>query len=136
MTCSFPGKWVHLAMVMTEDSGTLTTKLYVNGHLDKTQITSNAPLGKPIGQSFKGIVLGNDVDGDQINDPLQFANAQIAGLYMFNRKLSHEEIQSTHRHQGVPARGRILSWEEFAYGSAVEGDAPDVTKIAYPKDLY
>ena len=122
-------------MVMTEDSDTLTTKLYVNGQLDKTQITNNAPLGKPIGQSFKGIVLGNDVDGDQIDNPLQFADAQIAGFNMFNRKLSHEEIQNAHRHQGAPVRGRIVSWEEFAYGSAVEGDTSDVTKIAYPKDL-
>ena len=109
----FKDKWTHIGFVLAEDQhGVLTTKCYINGKFAQVE-TTNHRLGKPPTESFNGFVLGNDVDGDEINNPNQFADAQMAELYMYNRALTDDEIVSAYRHK-TPVEDRIISWEEFS----------------------
>ena len=128
----FKGKWTHIGFVFNEDqNGELTSKGYVNGKLVKSTKISHQ-LGKPSNEFYKGIVLGNDVDYTEINDPNQFANAEMSELYMYNRVLTDDEIMSAFHHK-APVKGRIISWEEFS--TTLDGKT-DVSIKTYPKELF
>ena len=76
--------------------------------------------------------MGNDVDYTEINDPNQFANAEMSELYMYNRVLTDDEIMSAFHHK-APVEGRIISWEEFS--TTLDGKT-DVSIKPYPKELF
>ena len=127
----FKTKWTHIGFALSEDqSGVLTIKCYINGKLVKIE-TKNHRLGKPSNVAYQGLVLGNDVDKAEINNPNQFADAQIAELYMYNRVLTNDEIVSAYHHK-APVEDRIVSWEEFS--TALDGKT-DVHIKPYPKEL-
>ena len=128
----FKGKWTHVGFVFNEDqNGELTSKGYINGKLVKsTKIIHQ--LGKPSNEFYKGIALGNDIDGADINDPNQFADAEMSELYMYNRVLTNDEIMSAFYHK-APVEGRIISWEEFS--TKLDGKT-DVSIKPYPKELF
>ena len=127
----FKTKWAHIGFAFREDqNGVLTSKCYINGKLVKIE-TKNHQLGKPSNVAYQGFVLGNDVDDAEINDPNEFADAQIAELYMYNRVLAEDEIVSAYHHK-APVEDRIVSWEEFS--TTLDGKT-DVHIKPYPKEL-
>ena len=118
-------------IVFNEDeNGDLTSKGYVNGKLVKSTKIKHR-LGKPSNGFYKGIVLGYDVDYAYINDPNQFADAEMSELYMYNRVLTDDEIMSAFHHK-APVEGRIISWEEFS--TTLDGKT-DVSIKPYPNEL-
>ena len=125
-------KWTHAGFVFNEDqNGELTSKAYINGKFFKSA-KLKWRLGNPSNEFYEGFVLGNDVDWANINDPNQFADAEMSELYMYNRVLTNDEIISAFYHK-APVEGRIISWEEFS--TTLDGKT-DVSIKPYPKEFF
>ncbi len=78
-------QWMHLAM--TQANGTLT--LYQNGvSAAQISVSGNAQSNEPV-----GLVVGGGSNGGAIN-AIKYLNGAIDDLYIYNRGLSLEEIQT------------------------------------------
>lgn len=78
-------QWMHLAM--TQANGTL--KLYQNGVVAaQISVSGNAQSNEPV-----GLVVGGGSNGGAIN-AIKYLNGAIDDLYIYNRGLSLEEIQT------------------------------------------
>ena len=56
--------------------------------------------------------LGQDVDNGMINVKHQEFHGNISQLFMYNRKLSIEEMKSTYQ-KHPPNDSMIISWSDF-----------------------
>ena len=117
--------WIHICVSMSYGSDGLSYKLYINGRFH-TKETVTGSVNEP-GEPFRGIVLGNDVDAQYIDDPEEFLNGRITDFYLFNTVLSDEDAKNSYNNR-IPLEKSILSWHEFS-GTANEND---VKTIDYP----
>ena len=128
----FMNVWTHVAMVITQDdSSNLSIDCYINGKLTKTGTYAGMRLGRS--DPFEGFILGNDVDGSLINNPSQYAAAQLTELYLYNRASSSQEVEAAYNHR-PSAVGRMVSWEEFS-NMVNDNYGADVSKKPYPTEF-
>jgi hypothetical protein len=80
-------QWMHLAM--TQANGTL--KLYQNGVVAaEISVSGNAQSNEPV-----GLIVGGGTNASAIN-AIKYLNGAIDDLYIYNRGLSQEEVQTIH----------------------------------------
>ena len=101
-----PFIWNHVCIAWEYGDSIL---LYLNGTIRKT-IEVNYYFAKING--FKGkFALGQDVDNGIVNEKQQGFQGNISQFFMYNRKLSIEEIKSTY--QKHPPNDSMVSWSDF-----------------------
>ena len=124
--------WQHLVVTIVEDSMGVHVKLYVNGNFVSVK-TSDANYLVPTGSNpQRGFVLGNDVDGVDINEVEQSFLGQITKFYLYDKILNDEEVKACFEHK-EPVDNRIIWWEEI---QGIETSNDDVQEKDYPQQFY
>lgn len=118
-------QWTHFCWIW-ESSGKWST--FLSGKRVNAGFTTNKKsfAGK-FKESHGNFVLGQDQDDDHINEPRQMFRGSITQLYLYHKKLTTDEVQSSYERR-PPVDKVIVGWWDFKGKT----NGTDIIQTKYP----